>query len=158
MIDTHIGMRIPSIIPKVQRKWESVLCRSSRLLASISWRSWLISLSTWFSLVSTPFNLSPTCSRMPSTLASLCSAMSNLLYLIQIFFAQIEVTQDSCQSSLRNIFASVLRNGGISIPLGTPPDFIPTLCLAPELAPQLPQFSGKLLMGHGVLTVRRSLP
>jgi len=83
---------------------------------------------------------------------------SHPLYLIQIFLAQTKVTQDSCQSSFRNVFASVVRNSGISISLGTPPDFMPALCLSPELAPQSPQLSGKFPIGHGALTVRRSSP
>ncbi len=152
----------PIAIPNVQRNWVRISCRSSRLLAFISWRSCVNSLVILVSKLSILFSkwfiLVLTSSRIPSTLASLSSAMSSLLYPIQIFLAQTKVSQDSCQSSFRNIFASVVRNGGISISLGTPPDLVPTFCLAPELAPQLPQFSGKLPIGHGVPTVRRSSP
>jgi len=80
------------------------------------------------------------------------------LHLVQIFFAQTEVTQDSCQGSLRDIFASVVRNRGILIALGTPPNFMPALCLSPELAAQSPQLLGKFPIGHGTPTVRRSSP
>lgn len=52
IIVTHIGMRIPSVIPIVQRNW---VC--------ISLRNWVSSVSKWFSLVLTS-------SRMPSTLAT----------------------------------------------------------------------------------------
>jgi len=81
-----------------------------------------------------------------------------MLHLIQILFAQTKVMQDRCQSSLRDIFASVVINGGISIPLATPPDFMPALCLSPELASQSPQLLGKFPIGHGAPTVRRSSP
>ena len=76
MIDTHIGTKTPSIIPKVQRKFVCISRRSSSRRVSI----WSSRVSTWFSLVSTPFNLWPTCSKTPSTLASLSSAMSTSLY------------------------------------------------------------------------------
>lgn len=81
-----------------------------------------------------------------------------MLHLIQILFAQTKVTQDSCQSSLRDIFASVVRNGGISLPLGTPADFMPALCLSSELAAQSPQLLGKFPIGRGTPTVSRSSP
>ena len=86
---THIGIKTPSIIPKVHLKLERISWRSSRLLVFISWRSWLSSLATLFSrlsiLVSRWLSLAPTSSRIPSTLAIrsssdfLCS-MPNLLY------------------------------------------------------------------------------
>ena len=76
----------------------------------------------------------------------------NPLYLIQIFLAQTKVAQDSCQSSLRDVLASVVRNSGISISPGTPPDFMPALCRSPELAPQSPQLLGEFpkVMGHSL--------
>ena len=67
MIVTHIGMRIPSIIPIIQRNW---VC--------ISRRNWLTSLSMWFSLALTS-------AKTPSTLATRSSRLGASFSFISPF-------------------------------------------------------------------------
>jgi len=145
----------------------SIFCPLAKLNLRLQWGFIPKSSRIWRGIMEymAPLSASRFTARHSAGFSGLCSDTSTvvkpiprLLYLIQIFFTQTKITQDSCQSSFRNIFASVVRNGGISIPLGTPPDFMPALCLSPELASQSPQLSGKFPIGHGALTVRRSSP
>ena len=70
------------------------------------------------------------------------------LRLIQILFTQPKVTQDSCQSSLRDIFASVVWNRGKGAILRGTPDFMSSWSLPNKLTTQRAKLFDQYAIGH----------
>jgi len=70
------------------------------------------------------------------------------LHLIQILFAQTEVTQDSCQGSLRDVFASVAWDRRERATFRVPPDFVRPWSLPNKLASQPAKLFDQYAIGH----------
>lgn len=160
-----MGIRMPGIIPRVQRRFVCIAWCRLPISLFISWRSWLISVSTWFSLVSKAANLWITCSRIPSTLATRSSKFGfaeklsdfsgcsqyivsgDISPLGEVFHSKAKITQDSSQSAFGNI-TSGLGDGSKASVLRVPPDFVRARPLFNKLTAQLMKFPGQHAVGH----------
>lgn len=70
------------------------------------------------------------------------------LHLVQILFAQAKVAQNSCQSSLRDVLASVAWDRGKRAILRIPPDFMRPWSLSNKLTTQLVKLFDQYAISH----------
>ena len=70
------------------------------------------------------------------------------LRLIQMLSAQAKVVQNSCQSSFRDVLASVAWDCGKRTILRVPPDFMRSWSLSNKLTTQLVKLFDQYTIGH----------
>ena len=74
--------------------------------------------------------------------------LRTILHLIQIFPGKTKVAQNSCQGTLGNVLAAMMRNRGEGFIFGVPPDFVRTWGLANKLAAQPAELLAQYAVGH----------